>query len=85
VLLTVVAIFDRASGVYSRPAFVNSTGMAIRSFQDEVNRDSGDNPMFNHAQDFDLCYLCKFDDNTGKFVTDGDGPVVLMTAVQAKN
>ena len=45
--------------------FVASEGVAIRQFQDEVNRESDDNQLYRHPDDFQLFYLGTFDDNTG--------------------
>lgn len=63
----VVAIMDRASAAFGRPAFVPALGSAIRSFSDEVKREAADNEMFKHPDDFDLYHLGAFDDNTGRF------------------
>lgn len=63
----VVSIYDRAADCFSRPFFAVAVGAAVRSFQDEVNRVSPDNPMNGHADDFDLFELAEFDDHTGKF------------------
>ena len=61
------AVFDRAANAYARPMFVPSTGVAIRSFSDEVNRSDPENQLFNHPDDFDLYDFGEFDDNTGLF------------------
>ena len=42
-----------------------SEGVAMRQFQDEVNRESDDNQLYRHPDDFQLFYLGTFDDNTG--------------------
>lgn len=63
----VVAIRDRAIDAYGQPIFVGSTGGAIRSFGDEVNRKDPNNNIANHPEDFDLFYLGEFDDSTGEF------------------
>lgn len=68
-LLFIVAIRDRAADAFNRPIFVASVGMAIRGFQDEVNRDAADNEMFRHPEDFDLYELGVFDDSVGSFQT----------------
>ena len=41
--MIVVSIKDRAADAYGRPFYVPSVGVAIRSFQDEVNRAAEDN------------------------------------------
>lgn len=63
----VVSVFDRAAGAYSRPAYVGAVGLAVRSFQDEVNRDAPDNEVSKHPDDFDLYHLGSFDDVAGRF------------------
>jgi len=65
--LTLCTVKDRAADAFGRPMFVPSTGVAIRSFADEVNRQAEDNQMYNHSDDFDLYELGTFDDNTGLF------------------
>lgn len=66
-IFQVVAIRDQAASVYSRPFFVPTVGMAMRSFQDECNRQSDDNELWKHPEDFTLWQLGSFDDNTGRF------------------
>ena len=50
--MVIVTILDTAAGAYGRPAFVASEGVAIRQFQDEVNRESDDNQLYRHPDDF---------------------------------
>ena len=66
-IMTVVSILDTAAGVYGRPAFVASQGVAVRQFQDEVNRASDDNQLYKHPDDFQLFVLGTFEDTVGKF------------------
>lgn len=63
--MVIVSIMDTAAGAYGRPAFVASEGVAVRQFQDEVNRAHEDNQLYKHPDDFMLYYLGTFDDNTG--------------------
>lgn len=63
--MVIVSILDTAAGAYGRPAFVASEGVAIRQFQDEVNRPHEDNQLYKHPDDFQLYYIGTFDDNTG--------------------
>ncbi len=65
--MIVCSIRDRAAEAYGRPFFLPAVGVAIRSFQDEVNRRAEDNQVFQHPDDFDLFELGSFDDATGKF------------------
>jgi hypothetical protein len=65
--LVIVSIKDTAADAYGRPAYVATEGVALRQFQDEVNRASEDNQLYKHPDDFHLYYLGIFDDSTGKF------------------
>ena len=65
--LSLCSVKDRAADAYGRPMFVPSTGVAIRSFSDEINRSDPDNQLYNHPDDFDLYEFGVFDDNTGSF------------------
>jgi len=64
--MVMVSIKDTAADAFGRPAFVASEGVAVRQFQDEVNRSSDDNQLYKHPDDFHLYYLGLFDDATGK-------------------
>lgn len=81
--LTLCTVKDRAADAYGRPMFVPSTGIAIRSFSDEINRQAEDNQMYNHSDDFDLYELGEFDDNTGLFALH-DQPKLLTLGKQVK-
>jgi len=65
--MVIVSILDTAAGAYGRPAYLASEGVAVRQFQDEVNRASDDNQLYKHPDDFQLYYLGTFDDNSGAF------------------
>ena len=65
--LILCSVKDRAADAFGRPMFVPSTGVAIRSFSDEVNRAADDNQLYSHPDDFDLYEFGEFDDNTGQF------------------
>jgi hypothetical protein len=67
--LLMFAVRDRATDMFGTPMFLVSTGQAIRSFADEVNRAAADNQLANHAEDFDLYALGEFDTNTAEFTT----------------
>jgi len=84
-ILTIVSIFDQATQAYSRPVFVQSTGVAIRSFSDEVNRNEPNNEMIRHPADFALFHLGTFDDATGEFVGATPLPELLVQASNVIN
>lgn len=81
--LTLCTVKDRAADAYGRPMFVPSTGIAIRSFSDEINREDPQNQMFYHSDDFDLYELGEFDDNTGLFSLH-EQPKLLTLGKQVK-
>jgi len=81
--LNICTVKDRAAEAYGRPMFVPSTGVALRSFSDEINRNSADNQLYNHPDDFDLYDLGIFDDNTGLFELH-DQPKLLSLGKQVK-
>lgn len=65
--MVVVSIKDTCADTFGRPAYVATEGVAIRQFQDEVNRPSEDNQLYRHPDDFHLYYLGLFDDVSGHF------------------
>jgi hypothetical protein len=81
--LNICSVKDRAADAFGRPMFVPSTGVAIRSFSDELNRSDTDNQLFNHPDDFDLYEFGVFDDNTGLFDL-YDQPKLLSLGKQVK-
>lgn len=81
--LIIVAVKDRAADAFMRPFFVPTANMAIRSFMDEVNRESSDNQLFAHPDDFDLYEIGIFDDSNGAINSHPD-PKMLMLGKQAK-
>ena len=81
--MIVCSIKDRAADAYGRPFYVPAVGVAIRSFQDEVNRAADDSQIYQHPDDFDLFDLGVFDDSTGLFDLHST-PVLLMLGKQAK-
>lgn len=82
-ILNICTVKDRAADAYGRPMFVPSTGVAIRSFSDEINRNNADNQLYNHPDDFDLYELGSFDDNTGLFSLH-EQPKLLSLGKQVK-
>jgi hypothetical protein len=64
----VCAVFDSALQAFANPIFVPSTGLAVRSFTDEVNRSDSSNPMNKHPSDFEIYSIAEYDDSTGLFL-----------------
>ena len=81
--LNICSVKDRAADAFGRPMFVPSTGVAIRSVSDELNRADADNQLYNHPDDFDLYEFGVFDDNTGLFDL-YDQPKLLSLGKQVK-
>lgn len=79
----VCAVKDRAADAFGRPFFVSTAGLAIRSFMDEVSRDSADNQLFSHPDDFDLFELGVYDDADGSLFSH-DQPKLLMLGKQVR-
>lgn len=80
-ILTVCAVRDTVADVYHRPYFMQSAGVAVRSFTDEVMREGEDNQLYKHPQDFVLYELGTYDDADAKF-TLHDAPKHLIKADQ---
>lgn len=69
-ILRMVSVRDRAANTFARPFCVPSLGVAIRSFTDEINRASGENPLYMHPEDYDLYQVGDFDEDTGEVIPD---------------
>jgi len=82
-ILQCLAVRDTAIG-FNRPIYAPTTALAIRSFTDEVNRNSSDNEMFKHPESFSLWHLSTFDDDTGLH-TLLPTPTQLVSATNVKN
>lgn len=63
------AVRDRATDQFGTPMALVSSGQAIRSFTDEVNRNEPNNQLYQHPSDFDLYSLGTFDSDSGMFDT----------------
>lgn len=63
----ICVVRDIKADAYGQPMFVQSTGVALRSFTDEVNRASEDNMLYQHPEDFELFTVGTFNDETCQF------------------
>ena len=63
--LLVFAVRDSAVGAYNRPFFLQSRGVAVRSFSDEVN--NPESPMHKHPSDYELFVLGTWDEDSAHF------------------
>lgn len=78
----VVSVWDCAMQAYPRPFTVPSTGMALRSFSDEVN--NPESAIAKHPEDYELHHLASFDEESGIFIP-LDGNVASVCLVRAKD
>lgn len=79
--LVVVSVRDSAVDAFMRPFFVPSTGVAVRSFRDEVSRSESE--MHKHPGDYELFEIGAFDEETGRFENLAS-PRSLLRAVDCK-
>lgn len=79
----IVSVKDSAAEAFGRPMYLQSLGVAIRSFTDEVNREDKDNQLFNHPDDFDLYELGVFDDSIGRYEL-RENPTVIVRGKDVK-
>lgn len=63
----ICCIKDTAADAFNIPIFLRSTGVAIRTFTDEVNRAADDNALYKHPDDHDLWMLGEYDQDSGEF------------------
>lgn len=63
----VCAVRDRALDAFLTPFVVPAVGMAIRSFQDEINKHDEQAVMSKHPEDYDLYVIAVFDEDTGLY------------------
>lgn len=60
-IMKICAVRDRAVDAFGQPFFVKAIGEAIRSFQDEVNREGS--VFAAHPDDYDLYHIGDYDDS----------------------
>lgn len=77
------SVRDTKSEAYGRPFFVQSIGVAIRSFDDEVNNPEENNMLYKHSEDFALFHVGNFDDSKGS-VEAVNPPKILIEGMQVK-
>lgn len=78
-------VLDNKLGQFNTPMAFQSQGLAFRAFQDEVNREAADNPMFKYPEDFSLHYVGEFDTAVGCFIPPSKGiPEVVALAREVK-
>lgn len=63
-ILKVFTVRDDKAGAFMQPFFSPTMGTAERSFMDACK---GEGPFAKYPHDYNLYYLCDYDDQTGKF------------------
>ena len=79
--LQVCSVRDSALDAFSRPFFVPTTGVAVRGFREEANRQGSE--VMKSPADYELFLLGTFDEESGKF-ENLEAPRSLARAVDLK-
>lgn len=77
--LKIYSIKDLAAQAYGRPMFFQTTGLAHRSFADEVNRADDNNMLHKHPADFELYHIGDYNEDDASFET--HAPVLVVRAL----
>jgi len=64
-LQKIFAIYDSKAESFTNPVYLNSTGLAVRTFSDSVQ--DPESPFSKHPADYTLFELGTYDDNTAEF------------------
>lgn len=83
-LFIVMTIRDRAVDTYMSPMFARSENEATRQFNDAINNNDTQNPLYKHPEDYDLYRLGTYDDQTGEFHNE-PRPHMVITGKECKN
>jgi hypothetical protein len=60
--LKIYSIYDQDAKAFMRPFLLVNDGLAIRTFQDQINAEEA-NPLSTHPDKFTLYYIGEFDDH----------------------
>lgn len=82
--LEIIVVRDIKANCFATPQFVATTGHAIRSFGDEINREDQQNVLFNHPEDFELYHVGSYHDEKATFDLFNDGPKQLAVGSNLK-
>lgn len=80
-IMYMCAVRDQKADVYGRPFFVQTEGVAIRNFSDEVLKDDENNPLNKHPEDFSLYTVGTYNDADGSLMG-MNAPKLLIMATQ---
>lgn len=79
--LQIFSVYDSAAAAYLPPFFTQTTGLAIRSFQDAVN--DTNHQFHKHALDYTLHLLGEFDDADCTFTLQ-EHPIKIATGAETR-
>lgn len=79
----ICSVYDQKAEAFMRPMFVQASGVAMRSFADEVNSGNKESQLVTHPEDFVLYELGTWDDQAGKIVV-YDAPKALCNGLDTK-
>ena len=66
--MIICSVYDSATEAYMRPFAAQSEGQAIRSFEDETNKQGSE--INAHPEDYALFKVADWNDNTATVVSD---------------
>lgn len=77
------AVKDLAANTYGLPFAVVHPSQALRTFQQQIERNAPDNPYFTHPEHWELWQIGKYDD-AGATITQDRRQLGSGTALTAK-
>lgn len=79
----ICVVKDAKALVHSMPLYFETEGLAIRSFQDEVNRADEKNAIYRYPEDFRMYVIGEYDSEKGDILT-WPQPELLVDAASLK-
>jgi len=80
--MKIYSVRDKRANEYGQPMAMPTDAHAVRSFQQEVNREDAGNMLNQYPEDFAMYYVGDFDQEHGTITE--TGPQLLLEAVAAK-
>jgi len=81
-LLKIFSVYDSKVEAYIQPFYMNSTGAAMRAFEDTVN--DPESALNKHPEDYTLFELGTFDDQTAQ-ISLYESKKSLTTAIECRS
>lgn len=82
-LQVICGVKDLKAGVFIEMGAVTNTGVAIRAFADQINRNEPNNNLYRWPDDFAIYQLGIYNPRTGE-LKGSDVPVVLAEGISVK-